>query len=324
MAQQYDAIILGAGPAGLTAAIYLGRNRHSVAVVDTGSAGGQMVLSHSVANYPGVETASGRAISQTMLRQARSFGAEVITQAELKRIDLTGDLKVVELEDEGRLEAPVVIVATGGIPRTLGLASEQRFKGHGISYCATCDGDFFTDKPIAVVGGGNSAIEEAVSLTRYASRVTVVHVLPEYQAQPYLLEEARANPKIELLNPYRVVSFEGTDQLEQVIIEHVGTGERRVIRADGTFIFIGYKPNTAWLEGQVSLNEHGEILADEAMATNLPGVYAAGDSRAKRYRQITTAVADGTIAALSASEYLHDRQRREAPAEHPTTAAQAA
>jgi thioredoxin reductase (NADPH) len=309
MPKPYDAIILGAGPAGLTAAIYLGRNRLKPLVVDTGTAGGLMVLSHVVANYPGVDTTSGREISQTMLRQARSFGAEVITQATVTRLDLTGETKLVAIEDEGQYEAPVVIVATGGTPRTLGLDSEQRLKGRGISYCATCDGDFFTDKSIVVVGGGNSALEEAVSLTRYASKVTVVHVLDEFQAQPWALEEAERNPKIELLNPYRIVRFDGDEHLEQVVIEHQTTGERRVIAAEGTFVFIGYQPNTEWLEGQVTLNARGEIIADETMATSQPGVFVAGDSRVKRYRQITTAVADGTIAALSASDYLQDRQR---------------
>ncbi len=314
MAEQYDAIILGAGPAGLTAAIYLGRNRLKPLVVDTGTAGGQMVLSHLVANYPGVETTSGREISQTMLRQARSFGAEVLTQATVTRLDLTGDTKLVAIEDEGEFEAPVVIVATGGTPRTLGLESEQRFKGLGISYCATCDGDFFTDKEIVVVGGGNSALEEAVSLTRYASKVTVVHVLDDFQAQPWALDEAKQNPKIELLNPYGVVRFEGEDHLEQVVIEHQHSGERRTISAEGTFVFIGYLPNTGWLEGQLTLNDRGEIIADEDMQTNLAGVFVAGDNRVKRYRQITTAVADGTIAALSASDYLQNRQRHDAPA----------
>jgi len=320
MAKRYDAIILGAGPAGLTAAIYLGRNRLKPLVVDTGSAGGQMVLSYVVANYPGVETTSGREISQTMLRQARSFGAEVITQATITELDLSGDLKRVHVEDEGEFEAPVAIVATGGTPRHLGLESEARLKGRGISYCATCDGDFFTDKAIVVVGGGNSALEEAVSLTRYASKVTVVHVLEDWQAQPWALAEAEANPKIELLNPWAVAEFQGEEHLERVVIEHQQTGERRVIEAEGTFVFIGYQPNTDWLDGQLALNGRGEIVADDHMRTNLSGVYVAGDSREKRYRQITTAVADGTIAALSASEYLQDRHR-EQPAAEPGAAA---
>ena len=309
MSQTHDVIILGAGPAGLTAGLYLARNRLKPLIVDTGTVGGQMVLSYSVANYPGVETASGREISQIMARQAKSFGAEIISQAEVTRMDLSGETKVVEVEDEGVFEAPAVILALGGLPRPLGLESEATFKGRGISYCATCDGDFFTDKPIVVVGGGNSALEEAVSLARYASKVTVVHMLDEWQAQPWAVEEARQNPKLELCKRHRVLRFEGGDSLERVVVVDDQTGEESTITAEGTFVFIGYRPNTDQLQGVVELNSWGEILADETMATSVPGVYAAGDARAKRYRQITTAVADGTIAALSASEYVQTRQR---------------
>jgi thioredoxin reductase (NADPH) len=309
MSQHYDVIILGAGPAGLTAGLYLARNRLKPLIVDTGTVGGQMVLSYSVANYPGVETASGREISQTMARQAKSFGAEIISQAEVTRMDLSGDTKVVEVEDEGVFEAPAVILALGGLPRPLGLESETTFKGRGISYCATCDGDFFTDKPIVVVGGGNSALEEAVSLARYASKVTVVHMLDEWQAQPWAVEEARQNPKVELRKQHRVLRFEGGDSLERVVVVDDQTGAESTITAEGTFVFIGYRPNTDHLEGVIDLNSWGEILTDETMATSVPGVYAAGDARAKRYRQITTAVADGTIAALSASEFVQTQQR---------------
>jgi len=309
MTERYDAIILGAGPAGLTAGIYLARNRLAPLIVDTGSVGGQMVLSYQVANYPGVETASGREISQTMARQARSFGAKIVSQAAVTHLDLLGDIKSVQVEDEGTFEAPVAILALGGLPRTLGLESEARLKGRGISYCATCDGDFFTDKPIVVVGGGNSALEEAVSLARYASRVTVVHVLDEWQAQPWAVEEAERHPKIDLNKAHRVLRFEGADSLEQVIVASTETGQERSIRADGAFVFIGYRPNTDPLRGVLDLTEQGEIVTDESMSTSLAGVFAAGDARAKRYRQITTAVADGTIAALSASEYLQSRER---------------
>lgn len=309
MAESYDAIILGAGPAGLTAGIYLSRARLKPLIIDTGTPGGQMVLTYSVANYPGVETTSGREISQTMLRQAKSFGAEVITQATITRLDLTGDVKIVEVEDEGQFEAPVAIIASGGKPRSLGLESEAAFNGRGISYCATCDGDLFTDKSIVVVGGGNSALEEAVSLTKYASKVTVLHVLDEFQAQPWAVDEARSNPKIELRTGQQVVRFRGSESLEQVVARNTATGEEETISAEGCFIFIGYEPNTADLRGVIAMNDHGEILADEQMQTNVPGVFAAGDSRVKRYRQITTAVSDGTIAALTAVEYIETLRR---------------
>jgi thioredoxin reductase (NADPH) len=306
--QRYDVIILGGGPAGLTAAIYLARARIKALVVDTGTVGGQMVLTYKVANYPGVEETSGREIGLTMARQARRFGARILSQATVTHLDLTGEVKVIEVEDEGTFEAAAVIIATGGVPRALGLESEARLQGRGISFCATCDGDFFTDKPIVVIGGGNSAIEEAVSLTRYASKVTVVHLLDHFQAQPWIVAEAEANPKIELLTSQQVQSFEGEGSLSAVRIKDTGTGAERTIVADGAFVFIGYAPNTAALEGQIPLNERGEIVTNEAMATTVTGVFAAGDLRAKRYRQITTAVADGTISALSAVEYVEARR----------------
>jgi len=324
MSTTHDAIVLGAGPAGLTAGIYLARARLRPLIVDTGTVGGQMVLSYSVANYPGVEATSGHEISQTMLRQAKSFGCEVISQADILDLDLEGPIKTIEIDDEGIFTAPSLIIATGGRPRTLGLESETSFTGRGISYCATCDGDFFTDKPIVVVGGGNSALEEAVSLTKYASKVTVLHILDEFQAHPWAVEEAQRNPKVELYRNHRVVRFEGSDQLERVVAEDVERGTRMEVEAEGTFVFIGYEPNTARFRGVLNMNDRGELLTDEDMATNVPGVFVAGDSRVKKYRQITTAVSDGTIAALSAIDYVQQQKKgenREAVVEKTTRAA---
>ena len=309
MAEQYDAIIFGAGPAGLTAGIYLARARLRPVIIDTGTVGGQMVLSYSVANYPGVETSSGHAISRTMLRQAKGFGCDVVSQATVTHLDLTGDTKVVEVEDEGIFEAPVAIIAVGGRPRTLGLETEERFNGRGISYCATCDGDFFTDKSIVVVGGGNSALEEAVSLTKYASKVTVLHILDEFQAQPWAVDEARSNPKIELHTRHHVVRFEGEESLTHIVAKDFATGKEKSIEAEGCFVFIGYEPNTEPFRDMVAMTELGEIITDDQMRTDFPGVFGAGDSRVKRYRQITTAVSDGTIAALAAVEYIEERRR---------------
>ncbi len=304
MAQHYDAIVLGGGPAGLTAGIYLGRARVRTLIVDSGSLGGQMIMTYAVANYPGVKEASGRDIALTMKAQAQQFGCDILANVEVKRIDLAGAEKVVEIEDEGTFTARAVIIATGGVPRTLGIPSEVEFKGRGISYCATCDGDFFTGKHVVAIGGGNSAIEEAVALTRYAESVTVVHEFDHFQAHPFAVEEARKNPKIRFVMEQDIKEFGGGESLEKVVVAHKRTGEVTEIPASGAFIFIGYVPNTAMFRGLVALNERGEILADAELKTNIPGVFAAGDSRAKRYRQITTAVADGTIAALSATDYL--------------------
>jgi len=308
MKQRFDVIVLGGGPAGLSAGIYLGRGRLKTLIVDTGTIGGQTVFSYSVANYPGVEETAGMAISRIMLNQAKHFGCKVISQAEISSLELGTKEKTVVVEDEGTFLTRAIIVATGGIPRTLGLESENRFKGKGISYCATCDGDFFTNKPIVAIGGGNSALEEALALTQFASKVTVVHEFDHFQAQPWVVSEAEANPKIDFLMEQDILDFEGDEKLERVIVTHKKTGERTVIHADGCFIFIGYVPNTSEFRDLLELTDSGEIIVDEDMRTGVPGVFAAGDVRSKRYRQITTAVADGTIAALSAAEYIQHRE----------------
>ncbi len=307
MGEKYDIIVLGAGPAGLTAGIYLSRARVKTLIVDSGTAGGQMVMSYNVANYPGVETTSGWNISQTMLRQAKTFGCKVMTQSPVTGMNLSGEDKWVEVEDEGKFHADAIIAATGGVPRELGMESEKRFMGTGISYCATCDGDFFTDKEIVAIGGGNSALEEAVGLTKYASKVTIVHEFNNFQAQPWIVEEARKNGKIHFLMAQDIIEFTGTDHLEKVIVASKETGERTVIPAEGCFIFIGYVPNTSVFKGILDMNEKGELVTDRQMNTSVPGVFAAGDLREKRFRQITTSVADGTIAALSAIDYLQQK-----------------
>lgn len=304
MTTDYDIIILGGGPAGLTAGIYAGRARRRVLILDTGTLGGQTVLTHAVANYPGVPTTSGRDLSQAMAQQARDFGCEIKAFARIAEVDLAGDVKSVTLKNGKRFTARAAIVATGGVPRKLGVDGEERFIGQGISYCATCDGDFFTGLPIAIVGGGNSALEEAVSLSQYASRITVIHEFDHFQAEPFIVAEATANPKISFLMNQRVLGFDGESALEVVRSEDKATGEFRELPVDGCFVFIGYVPNSEALTGQVGLNERGEVITDEALRTDVPGVFAAGDVRTKRIRQVTTAVSDGTIAALTALEYL--------------------
>ncbi len=304
MTTDYDIIILGGGPAGLTAGIYAGRARRRVLILDTGTLGGQTVLTHAVANYPGVPTTTGRELSQTMAQQAREFGCEIKAFARIAALDLAGEPKSVTMRDGSRYTARAVIIATGGVPRTLGVDGEERLTGRGISYCATCDGDFFTGLPIAIVGGGNSALEEAVSLSRYASEITVIHEFDHFQAEPFIVAEATANPKICFLMNQRVLGFTGDTALSAVRTEDKGTGEVREIPVDGCFVFIGYLPNSAALAGHVEMNQRGEIITDDALRTSQPGVFAAGDVRATRVRQVTTAVADGTVAALSALEYL--------------------
>jgi len=312
----YDAIVIGAGPAGLTAGIYLSRARVRTLILNEGTVGGQMVLTHEIANYPGVESISGYQLSNIMKKQAKSFGCDIRANISINRLELNDPLKQVILADGTVYTADAIILSLGGRSRTLGVRGENDFKGRGISYCATCDGDFFTDREIIVVGGGNSALEEAVSLTKYASRVTVVHQFDHFQAFEHAVEEASKNQKIGFLMESVVTGFNGNEKIESVDIKNLKTGEIINFKTDGAFIFIGYVPNTEFLKGLVSLNQWGEIIVDSNMSTNIEGVYAAGDSTAKRYRQVTTAVGDGTIAALAASAYINDlKVKQKQPAE---------
>lgn len=302
----YDAIVIGAGPAGLTAGIYLSRAKLRTLIVSEGTVGGQMVLTHEIANYPGVESISGYHLSNIMKKQAKSFGCEIKANVSIETLEMEGEIKSLSLNDGTNYTSNVIILTPGGRSRTLGVPGENQFKGKGISYCATCDGDFFTGKEIIVVGGGNSALEEAVSLTRYASKVTIVHQFAHFQAFEHAIEEAYNNPKIQFFNTSGIRAFHGNESLESVEIENYITGEISNFKTDGAFIFIGYVPNTEFLKGKLELNKWGEIAVGSDMSTNIEGVYAAGDSTAKHFRQITTAVGDGTIAALAASSYLHE------------------
>jgi thioredoxin reductase (NADPH) len=302
--EKYDLMIIGAGAAGLSAGIYASRARLSTVILNEGVVGGQMVLTEEVANYPGVETTKGYMLANTMKMQAKSFGCKIKSNVKIVQYDLEGKEKRVTLEDGRVFGADAVILAPGGRPRSLNIPGEDKFRGTGISYCATCDGDFFTGKEVVVVGGGNSALEEAVALTNFATKVTIVHQFDHFQAFEHAVNEARNNPKIEFIMESELRECIGGQNLERVTIEHLPTGEMSELRTDGVFIFIGYLPNTESLEGLVSLTERNEIVVDEDMKTSIPGVFAAGDCIAKKYRQVTTAVADGTIASLSATAYL--------------------
>lgn len=304
-AHSYDVIVIGAGPAGLTAGIYLGRAKKRTLILNEGTVGGQMVLTHEIANYPGVESISGYQLAATMKKQAITFGCTIRSNVAVTKFDLGGKVKTVEVNSKETFSAPAVILAMGGRSRMLGVPGEEKFKGKGISYCATCDGDFFQDKDIIVVGGGNSALEEAVSLTKYARSVTIVHQFDHFQAFAYAIDEARRHPKIRFIMQSTIAEFVGDDALRNVKIRNVLSGEITELEIDGAFVFIGYMPNTEGFTGTVKLNAAGEIVVSQSLETDVPGVFAAGDSIQKRYRQVTTAVADGTIAALSAIDFVH-------------------
>lgn len=300
----FDVIILGGGAAGLTAGIYLSRAKMKTLIVNEGTAGGQMVLTHEIANYPGVESTGGYMLGSTMRKQAQTFGATIFNNSKILDLDLTSDLKSIELKRKGKFTSDSIIIAAGGRSRPLNVPGEEELKGRGISYCATCDGDFFQDKEIIVVGGGNSALEEAVSLTKYASKVTVIHQFDHFQAMEHYIEEAQVNEKIEFIMESEISEFYGDEKLTGVKIENMKTHEFTKMNIDGVFVLIGYIPNTEPFEGIIDLTDRNEIITTRDMETNIPGIFAAGDCTAKKYRQVTTAVADGTIAGLAAVDYV--------------------
>lgn len=306
MQTNFDAIILGGGPAGLTAGIYMSRSKASVLIIDSGIPGGQTILTHEIANYPGIESTSGYMLASTMKKQAENFGCTIKSNVQVKDIQLSGNEKSLSLNNGEIFTSKTMILATGGRSKMIGAIGENNFKGRGISYCATCDGDFFQDKEIIVVGGGNSALEEAVSLTKYASKVTIVHMLDHWQAFEHAVEEMEANEKIDYILNARITEFKGEENLQEVEIEYLKEGRKEWKKIDGVFIFIGYEANTDFLhDKEVKLNERKELIVDADMQTNIEGVFAAGDALQKKYRQVTTAVSDGTIAALSALDYIH-------------------
>lgn len=308
--EHFDTIILGGGPAGLTAGIYLSRAKVKTLILNQGAIGGQMVLTHEIANYPGVDIISGYQLSNIMKNQAKNFGCKIRSIGQITELDLNSKIKTITVDNSATFTADSVIISTGGRSRTLGVAGEEELKGKGISYCATCDGDFFTNMEIIVVGGGNSALEEAVSLTKYAKKVTIVHQFDHFQAFEHAIDEAKNNPKIDFIMESKITGFYGEEKLHSVDILNLKSNKTVRQSIDGVFIFIGYVPNTEFLKDHMNLNTWGEIEVDYQMRTKIEGVYAAGDCIAKKFRQVSTAVGDGTQAALSVSEYLNEMKRK--------------
>jgi thioredoxin reductase (NADPH) len=301
----YDVIIIGAGAAGLAAGLYAARSRLRTVLLERLGVGGQLGLTEWIDDYPGfADGVSAADLTIAMENQAKRFGLEV-TYDEVLSVDLTDKVKVVT-GAEATYRAKTVIIASGGQPARLNVPGEVEFQGRGVSYCAVCDGAFFQNQPLAVVGGGDSAVEEGDFLTRYASQVTIIHRREELRAAKVLQERAFANPKVSFLWNTVVERIEGDQSVNRLALRNVHSGEQSTLEVGGVFIFIGYRPNTGFLGEQVTLDVNGYIVTDEAMRTNLPGVFAAGDVRQKVLRQITTAVADGSIAALSADAYLKE------------------
>ena len=300
----YDLIIIGAGPAGLTAGIYAVRARLKVLLIEKAAPGGQIIITDWVENYPGFpEGISGYDLGEKMLNQAKNLGVTIQT-SEVTSLDLEGKIKTIRTK-EGEITTKAVIIASGSSPRRLN-AGEEKFMGKGVSFCATCDAPFFKDKTVVAVGGGDTAVQEAVYLTKFAKKVYLVHRRDELRATRILRERAFANDKIEFVWDSVVTGMDGFFGVENVHVKNVKTSEETTLKVDGCFIWVGITPNTAFLGDGPALDDYGFITTDAHMATSIPGVFAAGDVRNTPLRQISTAVGDAAIATVSAEHYIEN------------------
>jgi thioredoxin reductase (NADPH) len=303
--RDYDVIIVGAGPAGLCAALYAGRGMLEALTIERGAPGGELLNTDLIEDYIGFESIKGWELAQKMTEHAKKFGAEILTDT-VERVRRTKDgwFEVATARGDS-YRARAVILTAGGTPVKLGVPGEKEYAGKGVSYCAVCDGAFFKGERLAVVGGGDAAVEEADYLTRYASKVTLVHRRDEFRASKILQERTFANPKIDVIRNTIVPEIVGNEKgVQHVVLEDTGTGERSNLHVGGVFVFAGFKPNTQLIEGHVHHDPGGYFITDERMMTSIPGLFAAGDVRSQLTRQITTAVGDATTAAIAVEKYL--------------------
>ena len=308
MEKIYDVIIIGAGPAGLAAGSYAGRARMDTLIIEKDKDGGQIVITAEIENYPGgVDEESGPSLIGRMAKQAEHFGAQKVKDT-IVDVELEGDVKHLK-GLKGDYYGKTVIIATGAHPKPIGCPGEKEFTGKGVSYCATCDGSFFEDFDIYVVGGGDSAVEEAMYLTKFGRQVTLIHRRDQLRAAKSIQEKAFANPKMKFMWNTTVEELKGDGILTSMVVKDTVTGETREIDANeedgtfGVFVFIGFEPHGELFEGKVEM-KNGYIVTDDNMKTNIPGVFAAGDIRVKSLRQVVTAAADGAIAATQAEKYI--------------------
>mgnify|MGYP003407015947 FL=1 len=307
--ETYDVVIIGGGPAGLTAGIYAGRAQLKTVIVEKGLPGGQIAQTDEVENYPGFpEGISGPELASRMVRQAEKFGARIVMDEVLGLEKAEGGYLVRGYKRNYRARA--VFVATGANPRRLGVPGEDKFYGRGVSTCATCDGFFYRDKEVVVVGGGDAAVEEGIFLTKFARKVTLVHRRDELRANKVAQKRAFQNPKMHFLFSHVVTEILGEDQVTGVRLKNLKTGEEYVYPTDGVFVFIGHEPNTAFLKGVVELRPDGYIAVRDEVFTSEPGIFAAGDVADPIYRQLTTSVGAGTRAAMMAERYLAEEAEK--------------
>ncbi|HBC96022.1 MAG TPA: thioredoxin-disulfide reductase [Clostridium sp.] len=303
----YDSIIIGGGPAGLSAGLYAARSKMDTLLIERAKYGGQITTTDELENYPGsIENCTGTSLSERMKNQALDFGVK-FAKDEILDVDIEGIIKVLKSK-KNVYRARTIIIATGANPRLSGFKNEKELRGRGISYCATCDADFFTDLDVAVVGGGDSAITEAIYLTKFAESVTVIHRRDALRATKSLQDRAFHNPKIKFIWNSIVEGALGDEILEGLLIKNKITGETRNLKVDGCFVFVGYEPISQLFQGKVTMDEKGYIVTDEDMRTNISGVFAAGDIRKKSLRQVITAAADGAVAATTAENYIEENK----------------
>lgn len=309
----YDAIIVGGGPAGLSAAIYMARARFHVLVIEKEKMGGQITITSEVVNYPGIFHTSGEKLTSEMIRQAKAFGAEFLS-ADVTGLELEGDYETVHTR-RGDFKALGIIYAGGAHPRLAGFTGETEFRGHGVAYCATCDGEFFTGRTIFVIGGGYAAVEEGLFLTKYGKKIIMVIRGDDFSIDSAAVEELKEHPQVTILYHTQVEKVEGDSAVRRVVLKDRKTGEETVYTADdgdfyGVFVFVGYAPENGLLQGKVDLNPQGYVITDRDQKTNIDGVYAAGDICVKNLRQVVTAVSDGAVAATSLEKYLGSQYRK--------------
>ncbi len=301
----YDVAIIGGGPAGYSAGLYASRGKLNTVIVEKGKWGGQAATTEELENYPGsIEEPSGPKLMDRMRSQAESFGTKFIN-GEVVGLDIDGKIKVIKLAD-GEIKANTIIIATGAEHVSLGASGEMELRGKGVSYCATCDADFFTELEVVVIGGGNTAVEEAIYLTKFADKVSVVHRRDEFRASKSAVEKALSNEKITVVWNSVVEEIYGDGIVEGVKLKNVKTGEVTDYPTDGVFVFVGTRPLSGFAKGLIEMDDRGYIITDENMKTSVEGVFAAGDIRVKLLRQVITAAADGAIAAISAEKYIEE------------------
>lgn len=309
MEKMYDVIIIGAGPAGLSAALYAGRAKLDTLLLERSKAGGQIATTHDVENYPGaIEDTTGPRLVARMVEQAKQFGVDIVYD-DVKQVQLEGDDKVITGHKQ-TYHGKTVIIATGAEPRKLGVPGESELTGKGVSYCATCDGAFFEDLPVYVIGGGDTAVEEGLFIAKFARKVYIVHRRDELRAAKSIQEKAFANDKVEILWNKVVKEITGDGLVERLVLLDTVTSEETEILADeddgtfGIFVLVGYLPETDIFKGIITTDRSGYIPTNDNMETNIPGVFAAGDVRVKPLRQVVTATNDGAIAAIQAEKYI--------------------